>query len=196
MRRPRTKPADERREEIMTAAQGLFVTNGVAATSVEEITRGADVAKGTFYLYFKSKEDVVAALRERFVERLSSGIREAVAAQPDERWDLKLAAWAQSGLHGYLDSIELHDLVFYEHAPATHEGLGDNPIIDHLSALLEAGSRADAWTVDDPRIAALFLFSGLHGVVDAARRPRARVPKRRLARDLERLCFRTVGLRT
>jgi AcrR family transcriptional regulator len=194
MKRPRTKPPDERREEITSAALRLFTKHGVGATTVEQITRAADVAKGTFYLYFATKEDVVAALRARFAEELTAGIRAAVDAAPAARWDLKLAAWAQSGIEGYLDSIELHDLVFYDNSPATHEGLTDNPIIDHLSVLLEEGGRDGAWTLDDPRLTAVFLFSGLHGVVDAAQARHKRVERRKLARNLQTLCFRTVGL--
>ena len=53
--RPRTKAPEERRDELMNAAQRLFLEQGVATTTIEQITMGADVAKGTFYLHFSSK---------------------------------------------------------------------------------------------------------------------------------------------
>jgi AcrR family transcriptional regulator len=40
-------------------------------TSIEQITDGANVAKDTFYLHFASKDDVLLALRDRFVTRIS-----------------------------------------------------------------------------------------------------------------------------
>ena len=55
---PRTKPPDERRAELMDAALRLFIEQGVAPTTIEQITVGASVAKGTFYLHFSSKDDV------------------------------------------------------------------------------------------------------------------------------------------
>ena len=53
-KRSRTKPAEVRRDELMDAAQALFMEKGFAATSVAEIVEGAGVAKGTFYTYFQS----------------------------------------------------------------------------------------------------------------------------------------------
>jgi AcrR family transcriptional regulator len=63
--RPRTKAPEQRRDELMTAAQRLFLKFGVGSTTIEQITSDADVAKGTFYLYFASKEDVLEALRTK-----------------------------------------------------------------------------------------------------------------------------------
>src|ERR1035438_2043651 len=56
---PRTKPPETRRDELMNAAERLFLSEGVAATTIEQITSAAAVAKGTFYLYFSSKDDVL-----------------------------------------------------------------------------------------------------------------------------------------
>jgi AcrR family transcriptional regulator len=192
--RPRTKPPEERRDELMNAAQRLFLEHGVGPTTIEQITSGADVAKGTFYLYFSSKEDVLAALRERFAQKLLSGIKAAIAEKPKQDWKGKLATWATAAVSGYLDSIRLHDIIFYESRPPTREGLVDNIIIDHLSELLRDGVDAGAWAIDDARFTAVFLFSGLHGVVDDAHTKEKRVSQSRLAHRLEQLCFRAVGL--
>ena len=45
-RQPRTKPPEQRRDDLMNAAQRLFLDLGVSATTVEQITSGAGVAKG------------------------------------------------------------------------------------------------------------------------------------------------------
>jgi AcrR family transcriptional regulator len=192
--RPRTKPPEERRDELMSAAQRLFLEHGVGPTTIEQITSGADVAKGTFYLYFSSKEDVLAALRERFAQKLLTDIKAAIAEKPERDWTGKLATWATAAVSGYLDSIRLHDIIFYESRPPTREGLVDNIIIDHLFALLRAGVDAAAWSIEEPRFTAVFLFSGLHGVVDDAHMKEKRVNRSRLAHRLEQLCFRAVGL--
>jgi AcrR family transcriptional regulator len=191
--RPRTKSAETRRDELMNAAQRLFLRHGVGATTIARITAGAGVAKGTYYLYFSGKEDILAALRDRFAQQLLARIIAAVADRPADDWPGKLAAWARAGVAGYLDALRLHDILFYGAPPPSHEGLTDNIIIDHLAALLRDGNAAGAWSVADPRIAALFLFSGLHGVIDAGGK-KTRVGRDTLAHSVEQLCFRAVGL--
>ena len=192
--RPRTKPPEARRNELMNAAERLFLAQGVPSTTIEQITSAADVGKGTFYLYFPSKEDVLAALGDRYAEELLGKIKSAVAEKPEDDWQGKLAAWARAGVAGYLDSMRLHDILFYGSRPPTREGLVDNIVIDHLFELLQAGARAGAWSIDDPRFSAVFLFSGLHAVVDDAHTKEKRVNRNRLAKRLERVCFRAVGL--
>jgi AcrR family transcriptional regulator len=192
--RPRTKPPEERRSELMNAAQHLFLQHGVASTTIEQITSTADVAKGTFYLYFSSKDDVLAALGDRYGQDRLAKVKAAVAQRPADDWKGKLAEWAASTVLGYLDSIRLHDILFYSSRPPTREGLVENVTIDFLCDLLQAGSSARAWSVEDPRFVAVFLFSALHGVVDDAHIKEKHVNRARLVPRLQQLCFRAVGL--
>ena len=192
--RPRTKPPEVRREEIMDAAERLFLAQGVAATTVDEVAAGADVAKGTVYLHFASRQALLVALGERFAERHLARIKAAISARSEQDWAGKLAAWAEASVAFYLDSIELHDMLFHEARAPNREGLVDNPIIDHLAWLLKAGAAAAAWSLDDARFAAVFLFSGMHGIVDDAYLREKRIAKGRLVKRLQSACFRTVGL--
>jgi AcrR family transcriptional regulator len=192
--RPRTKPPEERREELMNSAQRLFLKHGVVPTTIAQITDGAKVAKGTFYLYFSSKEAVLAALGDRFAEEHLKNIKEAVDRKASDDWRGKLATWAAAGVATYLDSIKLHDVLFFGSRPPTREGLVDNIVIDHLAEMLQAGIDAGAWSADDCRFTAVFLFSGLHAVVDDAYIKEKRVNRARLTQRLERLSFRAVGL--
>jgi AcrR family transcriptional regulator len=196
LRRPRTKPPEERRDELMNAAQRLFLEHGVGATSIEQITDGADVAKGTFYLHFKSKDDVLFALRQRFVRELFANIENAIAQQRAKDWKRKLGAWAAAGTAGYLDAAALHNIVFYEFQAPLPKKDGDNIIIAHLAELLEAGSDARAWSVEDPEFTANFLFHGLHGVVHDALAKQKRVARSALIRKVQQMYFRAVGLRS
>ena len=191
---PRTKPPGQRRDDLMNAAQQLFLQQGVASTTIEQITSTADVAKGTFYLYFSSKDDVLAALGDRYGQDRLAAVKAAVALKPADDWKGKLAAWAVATVSGYLDSIRLHDILFYGSRPPTREGLVDNVTIDFLCDLLQAGSRAHAWSVEDSRFVAVFLFSALHGVVDDAHIKEKRVNRARLVDRLQQLCFRAVSL--
>lgn len=62
------KDPEIRRQEIIEAAQRLFDRDGYTKTSVEAIIREAGIAKGTFYYYFKAKQDILRAIVESIIK--------------------------------------------------------------------------------------------------------------------------------
>lgn len=56
---------EDKRNRLLDAANILFTENGVSSTTIAEICSHAGIAKGTFYLYFKDKEDILRALTKR-----------------------------------------------------------------------------------------------------------------------------------
>jgi len=73
----RKREADRRRQEILGAARQLFWQHGYAGTSIPEIARAAELAPGTIYLYFPSKE---ALYIELLIEGYEILYRRLVAA--------------------------------------------------------------------------------------------------------------------
>jgi AcrR family transcriptional regulator len=67
----------QNRETILTAARGVFTEMGFAAASVRDIIRATPLASGTFYNYFKSKEEVYQALRDEVALAVRPRLREA-----------------------------------------------------------------------------------------------------------------------
>ena len=65
--RRRQRRRDQVRARILEAAIERFSRDGIAATTVESITEAADVAKGTFFNYFSSKEAVAAEIAKRLM---------------------------------------------------------------------------------------------------------------------------------
>jgi AcrR family transcriptional regulator len=61
------KKHDIRKNEILTAAETLFITKGYEKTTVNDILERVEIGKGTFYHYFQSKEEVMDAVIERTV---------------------------------------------------------------------------------------------------------------------------------
>lgn len=59
---------DVRRSELIDAARDLFAAKGYHATTVDDITRAAGVAKGTFYLYFNEKREVFYEVISGFMQ--------------------------------------------------------------------------------------------------------------------------------
>ena len=59
---PRTKEKEVRTAEIEQAARKVFLSRGFQAATIQEIAEEAGIAKGTVYLYYKSKDDLYTAL--------------------------------------------------------------------------------------------------------------------------------------
>lgn len=62
----------QRREEIITAAEKVFFTRGFEDSTMDDIAGKAELSKGTLYLYFKSKEDLHMAVAHKAVSMLKS----------------------------------------------------------------------------------------------------------------------------
>jgi AcrR family transcriptional regulator len=56
---------NDKRARILSAAQDLFLRYGVKRTSIDDVAREAEIAKGTVYLYYESKHELFAAVAER-----------------------------------------------------------------------------------------------------------------------------------
>ena len=54
-----------RRDEILKTGEQLFIEKGFSSTTVDEIAKACELAKGTLYLYFKSKEELLSAIMYR-----------------------------------------------------------------------------------------------------------------------------------
>lgn len=74
-RREKTKLAN--RAAIIEAARQVFAELGYEATTVRDIIRRTDLASGTFYNYFKSKEELYHALHDDGVQRFRPMLRAA-----------------------------------------------------------------------------------------------------------------------
>ena len=65
----------ERKNEFLDTAQQLFFTQGYDQTSVDAIIRKIGLSKGTFYYYFKSKEDLLDQLTCRMGEKILEEVK-------------------------------------------------------------------------------------------------------------------------
>ena len=60
---------EEKRLDIARASIEFFARKGIAQTSIDEIAKNAGVAKGTVYLYFKNKEEIILAIWDMLATR-------------------------------------------------------------------------------------------------------------------------------
>lgn len=59
----------ERKEELLKTAYELFLSRGYEAVSVDEIIKKAGIAKGTYYYYFKSKEETLEEVIDMMIAK-------------------------------------------------------------------------------------------------------------------------------
>ncbi|MEE6163354.1 MULTISPECIES: TetR/AcrR family transcriptional regulator [unclassified Mycolicibacterium] len=160
----RRLPPAERRAGLLDAASTLFVEHGVAGTSIDDVADRAGVSKGAVYHHFASKDDLVAAVEQRFATSIRDKARSACAHAAD--LEAALASWTIAVVNGYLDELALHDALFYGWAPASREAASDNVLIDDLrQLLLDTGALVDVPTAD---LAAGFAVAGITTAVDRA----------------------------
>ncbi len=161
-----------RREDLVDAAVAVFATNGVAGTSVDDIVRAAGVAKGTFYLYFDTRDDIVTAVAERLVQGVGRQIDVALVAGG------RTAAERIRGIADAMSAVGTsqteRDLVEALHRPgnaAVHDRLSGRIVtrlMPAVAAVIADGIAAGEFVTQDPRQAAAFVlacFASLHDLV-------------------------------
>ena len=96
---PKTRRGERTRQKILDAAQREIGRKGFAEASISTITAEAAVGQGTFYLYFRSKEDVLRELVLRMGRRLRRHLTLAIAGAPN-----RLEA-ERRGLRAFLEFV-------------------------------------------------------------------------------------------
>ena len=163
--------AAETRKRIISAAKKLITENGFENVSIEDIAKEADVSTGSFYTYFKKKEDVIEELNQAdfyrlaeitnemtdkdFDERLKYYCREFLAEI--ERVGIEICRqWIRSNIVPVKIVISDKETTKYEH--------------DYIAirSLIEEGVRRGELTVDVPADdLALFINTQLYGLMIA-----------------------------
>ncbi len=96
---PKTSRGERTRQRILAAAERQIGERGFAETSVVSITQEAEVAQGTFYVYFRTKEEVLRELVLRMGRRLRRSLTLATAGI-DDRLEVE-----RRGIHAFFDFV-------------------------------------------------------------------------------------------
>lgn len=99
---PKTARGQKTREALLRASEKVFGEKGYYTASISEITQEADVAMGTFYLYFKDKEDVFRALVAHMLQLVRTHLRKHVAVATSQ------IEAEQLGLKAFLSFVSRH----------------------------------------------------------------------------------------
>jgi AcrR family transcriptional regulator len=163
-----TKRPDERRAELINAAIEVFAQKGLDDTTVADITKAAGVAKGTFYLYFTSKEHLLAALRERFVEDALEHAATLFEHVGKEDWWGVVDATVESAIDFALehrDSIRIFGREGLTSKTAGIMATAERKLNAMFAAGIQAGVAAGVFHVSDPELTAIYLHHAIDGAV-------------------------------
>lgn len=174
------KDTDDRRNQFIDAAEELFKENGVVDTTVAAIVKEVNVAKGLFYYYFKSKDDVIEAISQKYNRQMKNSLQKAIDASND--FDDRLRSFLTNTMESFRMLWENLDA----HRANIDLTLLSSRTIDEaketaratLKALLEEGNQLSKLHVDDPDAYADAIIGGLadlarytkYGFDDIARR--------------------------
>jgi AcrR family transcriptional regulator len=125
--RPRkTVDRDERRATLLAAARDVFAHKGYHAATIDDITRAAGVAKGTFYLYFQEKREIYYEVIRGFLQ-LIKDIGRSVGEQAAGSLDFLTRAEraAHELMRIFLEHRELARLAY-------RESMGLDPELEKL----------------------------------------------------------------
>ena len=164
------KPHEVRRNELLDIAQCLFSEKGYGATPVSEIIEAAGIAKGTFYHYFKSKEDLLDQLVERFTRDIDATLNRIMSDSTLNGLE-KLNQYFNEVANLKLENKALVKMliqIIYKpentllRQKMTHRAL--EIIIPKLELVLEQGSSEGMFDIRDPHETAeqiMMLFSSI-----------------------------------
>ena len=162
------KRPDVRREELIDAAEALFLERGYEATKVTDIIDRVGIAKGTFYYYFRSKEEILFAMARRHWVDLEGEMRRIID-DPGTPALQKIASILEAAIRLNRGRGSLFDTIHDTRYKALHDRLvseGVESLVPILVGVVEQGRKEGAFDTEHPRMAVEFLFMGSSFVSD------------------------------
>jgi AcrR family transcriptional regulator len=176
-----------RRDQILDAAERVLLDRGLRSATVADVVESAGVAKGTLYLYFTSKDDLLAGLRTRYLERYAAALsgRESASARGRIRHLVtRLYAFG-------IEHHDLHHVLFHE--AGFSEADAFTAVRDLITALIDEGVSMGEFAVPDVALTASFIVHGAHGALIDALHDNRRRSGTGAARDLAALVDRVLS---
>lgn len=163
-----TKERDERMNEILDVAESLFKSKGFEKTTVSDVVKSMGVAQGTFYHYFKSKDEILNVIMERTTK---SVVNKAESIENEKGLDAKeklqklinaiidFDGWSNEMIE-YVhndDNILLHHMI---------ESKSTKELTPVFSRLIRAGVRDGIFDSLYPDETAEIIINGIGGICD------------------------------
>jgi AcrR family transcriptional regulator len=101
------KQVVDRRERIVANATELFAAKGYHGTTIDEIVQATGIAKGTFYIYFDSKEEILVEVIKQLIESTMEKIDHELESREKKDFVTRIEIKGQKMLDLYIERSEL-----------------------------------------------------------------------------------------
>ena len=162
-----TKTKEERRNEIIETAGKLFEEKGYEQTQVQDIVNEIGVAKGLFYYYFKSKDEVMEELADRYADAIIDAVNKLIDK------DISTFDKINRIFQIFIDSAEKKFGIFMGILNVkngkTHERIFFNvgkKMVPLVTELILSGNDNGECNCSDPKFITEFLVSGLFNIMN------------------------------
>ena len=158
---------DTKRNEIIDCAAVLFTKKGYEATSVNAILKQLGIAKGTFYYYFESKEEVMDAVIMRIIHsemHRMQGLVQKIGMTPTQK--LFAALFPQQKNN---EKQEIVDILYAPNNALMNQRALQRTlelICPILAKIVEEGNACGEFSSEDPLHDMQFLVAGIQTIVD------------------------------
>lgn len=161
------KTKEERRNEIIETAGKLFEEKGYEQTQVQDIVNEIGVAKGLFYYYFKSKDEVMEELADRYADAIIDAVNKLIDK------DISTFDKINRIFQIFIDSAEKKVGIFMGILNVkngiTHERIFFNvgkKMVPLVTELILSGNDNGECNCSDPKFITEFLVSGLFNIMN------------------------------
>ena len=161
------KTKEERRNEIIETAGKLFEEKGYEQTQVQDIVNEIGVAKGLFYYYFKSKDEVMEELADRYADAIIDAVNKLIDK------DITTFDKINRIFQIFIDSAEKKFGIFMGILNVkngkTHERIFFNvgkKMVPLVTELILSGNDNGECNCSDPKFITEFLVSGLFNIMN------------------------------
>ena len=146
------KKHDERKNEILDTAENLFIKKGYEVSTIKDILKKVGIAKGTFYHYFNSKEEVLDAVVLRFTDIISNRAKKVLEKSNSTPEEKLMNIFLAMRINDKIDSNLLNELHKIENALLHKKILNQvvTAMAPVLSKVIEEGIEKKIWRCKYP----------------------------------------------
>ncbi len=167
------KPRNERINEILDIAQTLFLNYGFEQTTISNIVKETKIAQGTFYYYFKSKDELLNAIMKRSIDKITKNAFMVVNNN-----NINAIKKIEIILNNFLayDGWNNEMITYIHNKDSMIHHMIEMQIIDNLVPLVKdillQGINEKIFDVPYPQEIAEFIVLGVGGMYDQFRQPK------------------------
>ncbi len=172
---------EERRLSILNAAKEMFAIKGYHETSISDIIKRADIARGTFYLYFKDKREIFDALFDQLLQRINESLQRVVLSSDQKPPLDQISDNLGRVFKLAMDDPEIAHILF-RHAPGL-DSITDRKIelfYSKIASLIESalslGVQMGLVRPGNLKLLSIYMMGGVKEIMDMVTRPQSNMP--------------------